>query len=231
MKFEDFAPYIPTLLTFLIGAVTIIMTRINLKSSQKLQETLNAKRINADIITKSRIAWIQDVRGQAAETLECYIKYIEAHRSSEKNKAFVSYYNYLKQLDILRLYFPKENPQVTYEFELESLRKTWEKENDFTKLPDDSLSKKYIYQMMYPGSKGNIGRNNYINDYAMQLKSIELPFDTFESAQEKNISAKEFARNLVANQYYLNLLIEVIGDYLKLEWEVAKNFEPIRKNH
>lgn len=231
MNIGDFIPFFPSIVTFIIGIVTVFMTRKNLTETQRMQAILNEKRIKADIITKSRIAWIQDVRTQAAETLESYIKYIEAHRSVDKEKAIESYYNYTKQLDILRLYFPKENPQLTYDFKLKSLRETWDIDDNFKKLPDNSSSKKNIIKMMYPGSNGNAGRNNYINDYAMELKDIAYPFDTFEIARKNDIDAQEYARNLIANQYYLNLLIEVIGNYLKLEWEVAKNFEPINENH
>lgn len=230
MNLSDLAPYLSSLVTFFIGIKTVKMTKNNLELTQETQEKINTRRINADIITKSRIAWIQDVRVQAAETLDSYNKYIEAHRSIDKDKAFMSYYNYTKQLEILRLYFPKENPQTTYDFKLNSLRETWDIDNDFTKLPDDSSNKKYIHEMMYPGAKGNVARNNYINDYAMQLKVTAFPFETFESAKNKGVSFKEMARDLSANQYYLNLLIEVIGNYLKIEWEVAKKFEPIKEN-
>lgn len=34
-------------------------------------------------------------------------------------------------------------------------------------------------------------------------------------------------RNLSANEYYLRILIDAIGNYLKVEWDAAKKFESV----
>lgn len=105
---KDLGPIISAYLVFVMALVTIGMTRKNLKKSQVVEKELAIKRINADIITKSRIAWIQDVRPQAATTLQSYNEYMNAHMSSNRREATVSYYEYIRHLEIIRVYFPKE---------------------------------------------------------------------------------------------------------------------------
>ena len=216
------------LLTAIIAAIAIIVNNI-------VSFLNNKKQIEANVITKSRIDWIQDVRkclydlNVASNSLRFKsTRLITEKASTEYTVAEEQYLEAFTYVDAsiqrLKMYFPiKDSERKTYE----------EKYNEFIK--KDTRQKKHTFGPVLDDNKllhSHINIRIMIDMYEREINN-RVTIISNNSYNDKKISLNENqfyeyeGLSKIQNMEYKGYIIiaEWVSDYLKIEWEEAKKLK------
>lgn len=227
----------------IIGVAATIYTN---KNTNDFQEDWNQKQLDADLKSKARIEWIQNVRNVTAELISIYYKLLN---EADKTKLFDIYSSARAKSELLILYFGPENKNNQKNDEKEILLDTESndgKNNSIVEylesLSDDfyahykSTSNKSLKDLeeakrkasydvyKYPLKDGDFLYTRYDddgNDYDVRDEPTWDPNLKEElKSTEKEITEYIIRVNKLSNG--LVLLRNIIRIYLKIEWRKAK---------
>lgn len=166
----------------------------------------NRRKFKADLISKSRLEWINDVRSRTASFIEaCY------EEDCEKTNEYGS---------LLRLHFSYDQKN---------------QENAFSKAKNEDeivINEKLLKKLMSKKNNNNknVLINSYINNMGRLILEKEVP-DLKKKYQNKKIFKIAFDGSIKEHKkvniwgIFLSNFIEIIRLYLKIEWERAKKGE------
>ncbi|MBW0770674.1 hypothetical protein KYJ98_10125 [Mammaliicoccus lentus] len=216
------------LLTAIIAAIAIIVNNV-------VSFLTNKKQINSNVITKSRIEWIQDVRqclydlNVATNTLRFKsTRLIIEKPSNEYTDAEEQYLEAFTYVDAsiqrLKMYFPiKETERNMYIEKYDKfINNVSEKEKTIfgPVLQDDKLLHSHInIRIMIDMYEKDINNRIVLNsNNSYDVKTIDIYENQFYEYE---------ALTEVKNMEYTGYIIiaEWISDYLKIEWEKAKKLK------
>ncbi len=221
---EIFSGFIIPLLTAIIATIAIIVNYCN-----------NRKQIKANVITKSRIEWIQDVRqclydlNVASNSLRFKSAKLITEKVSTKytdaEEQYLEAFTYVDaSIQKLKMYFPiKESEREMYKNKYDKFIKkdTRTEKPKFGPVLDDN---KFLYSHinirimidMYEreiNTRVSIISDNSYNDKKISL--YENQFYEYEGLSDM--------QNLEYKGYII--IAEWVTDYLKIEWEEAKKLK------
>lgn len=213
------------------------------------EDKRDLRRIRADIISKSRITWINNVREHTAKLIENFhkYKYIDV-LSNEQFEKEESLSDCLKEIILLRLYFQNneehdENSDVisiqnelfylphhyvgtNYKTEEDSSREVKleeiKKVNEkiVTSLKDSSTNSKKNYQIEnYLSELGKV-----IGDYHHRYDMVTEKKGNWPQDDDRMSNVEQLDKNHCIDQY-MNDFVQIIGIYLKVEWDLIKDID------
>ncbi|WP_028830134.1 hypothetical protein [Proteocatella sphenisci] len=224
--------------------VTNLTTKKISESNEKSQEKLNQKNIEANLIAKARIEWIQKVRNTTAELLALYFKVINTvdkeHlleyviKAQEKTELLILYFGHEEQNGMdqpVDLHFHKNNINKNnsiVEFLSILSNKIYRyyesvKLDEFNKLEDirnrrfDEMQNHVLDLEVeeYEDECGNVGMHHIpILDEACEDSLNEI-----DERINNVVAISKSIKNDVSN------LRDIIRIYLKIEWNKAKKCE------
>ncbi|XKF73201.1 hypothetical protein LG337_09060 [Staphylococcus pseudoxylosus] len=171
---------------------------------------INRRTVKADLVAKSRIEWIQEVRKLTAEFISISMKSFRLHTNiinastvHQVNVAMTEYSNnyfeLTKKYNLLRLYLP----EVTYKKDKKIKPKNWFKRREKQKFPND-FNMKYM---------------KVLNDVRSASRTLKQNASTHKTNSELKTKDKLSLKN--ANK---DLAI-FSAEYLKNEWQKAKSIK------
>lgn len=176
---------------------------------------INKKRIKADLVAKSRIEWIQEVRKLTAEfitlstnTVLVHKRIINSKSTKDESKWIEEFYNNTEELankqNLLKLYLPKYKTKKSY-------------------LPKYITKKKFVdINEDNSGVKMNLSNERY-NYYIDEIRNY-ISILNYEKEEQK--LDESILENKAENVFYANEeLSNYSSTYLKNEWEKAKSIK------
>lgn len=107
---DNWTIWIPPILTFIGVLFTLLMSFYNNKRNNEILESLKQKEIHANIVRKSMVKWLDDVRNNTANFAEKYYAYINENLLCESITLLKQKQNeYNKEYWLLKLYFTTKN--------------------------------------------------------------------------------------------------------------------------
>lgn len=104
-----------------IGVIaSIIFSRLSYKNTLKTieqHESLEQKKIKADTVSKSRIAWIKDVRELTANIINILLSFEDIEKKDLKLE-----YELRKEIELLKLYFSSHTDKDEKELSVSELK-------------------------------------------------------------------------------------------------------------
>lgn len=207
----------------LLGIMTNTFVTIALnKKNNESQKQLLKDRIQADVISSSRVKWIDEVRKTCSDYISSLIDYYNDYSNSTKKE------NFVKLSYKMKLYFSNNfNDNISTKGKkddenLLELYNTTSKEAERILKASQSLLKgeKSDYQVkrtfgndlikkFITNDNSNAGKSPFIN--MMFNNNLKLMLDGMPEKEEKDET--------------INITVDVISLYLKIEWERIKNNE------
>ncbi|MCI5941527.1 MAG: hypothetical protein MRZ40_03035 [Ligilactobacillus animalis] len=199
-----------TLSEMLASATTVLAlctAWYNIKNINQIEKRERLK-IRADHISKSRIDWIKGVREHTATLLTSYNKLMNTPQKCRRE-----YINECtREIELLCLYFQTNKTQVCKEFHIDSelLYSSSRRHIQLTMHSRDyeRLNSELVDKLV--SSKTNNGKNPYIVNMLQNLKWCINNCNVYNNGDE--ITSK-----------YMDSLREIIGIYLKIEWDYTKD--------
>lgn len=189
-----------------------ILTKEINESNEKLNEKLSKDRIKADLVASARTKWIEDVRNSNIEYISALVDYCFNNSCEEKQKEFI------KKNVRMRLYFSRniydnlsnDINKKDYKDFIDFKDKISELYHDGgkTKLYNRHELNNAFYKFLM-NTNSNLGKSPYIN--------MMFYFDLNEILLK--------APNKSEMDDIINRSIEVISNYLKIEWDRVKKNE------
>ncbi|KAF0415014.1 hypothetical protein [Pediococcus pentosaceus] len=174
----------------------------------------NRRKFKADLISKSRIKWIEDVRNASAGL----IKSVYGGSSQEITKYGI----------LLRLYFANDGTNST---KLNKSKDNAILEEVTTKARVDHTNNKKIINILI-NKKSNVGKNSYLNTYISTVIPLisnsykpSKPFKMIRIMENGTTNLEIVKTPEQMRGLYVSNLCEIIRIYLKIEWDRAKKGE------
>lgn len=208
----DFKTALSIIIPFIVGIAPAFITIINVKSvnkaqkelsdeSLKLQREISEKRITADIILKSRVTWIQDVRKITANIFSLYSQYTYS-TDSEKNSIYSKFNSEVLKL---RLYFSTlEEHEMCFNFK--EIKEQKNPKAYVVSLQNGQSKSDNAQAVQFLKRSDNKGKNKYMVELLTELSNVG-------NKDNDNI-------NYMSALFII--LVEATSNYLKIEWEVIK---------
>lgn len=238
----------------LLGGIGLLVDPIEKHFKRKSEEKISKNQIDADLVAKSRIKWIEAVRQHTVEFLNEYnnIKYFE-YKDKKEIEQSKAYENCLKEINFLKLYFETDRESKTNIFnihkeleayykymnfsenklEAEEIKQKSPENENLKKLKEKFLKEKNINEKALKRlyAKNNNGKNQYIIMFLNDLKEnisfagyptvyIHEGLFNIEKDLKKSIWEDTITTKIIDK--YVEDLNEIIGIYLKIEWDRAK---------
>ena len=214
-------------------------------NNNKFQEKLNQKNIDANLKSKARIKWIQDVRNTSSELLSIYYRLLN---STDKDKLLEIFITSQEKTELLILFFgpEKQNQEKVKQIDIKSHESNEGKNDLIVEFLDDLNKGFYTYcNNVLKDKKSNLEKiresrleemNNHIIGYEEfdgielgdGIGTVEVP--VYDPDYEKKVDEIEEQikenKNLPSNlNKKLIELRDIIRVYLKIEWNKSKNGE------
>lgn len=216
-----------TAVSVIASIIFSIMTLIKQNKTLKLQEKLSKDKISADVKSKSRIIWIQDVRGLTAELLTSYNKYFDYDENTHyydlnktvKDYSF-NYSNYISEISTksnkLMLYFSNADKKDKVKLNLMG-ELSYKDKNDEESIKKIKKVNEEILKFLY-NTDDNSLKNDLLSEFIKQLNTCVKNVSHSYTKQSENTIEK----NKEMINGYLSELQNTISIYLKIEWDIAK---------
>ncbi|WP_436959423.1 hypothetical protein [Staphylococcus xylosus] len=187
-KKPSMIPIFTGILAFIgVLASSLISTWVNYKS--------NKKKLNADLIAKSRIEWIQEVRKLTAK----FISY--------SNNSLIIHTKMTQTKDL------KEMEKLGNEY----------RENFFHLGEKLNLLELYLPEKSFDKKTHAESKNKRNIEYKKKLKNVKKTVRALINEMTKQQNDEEFKKEKRANLNKVNKeLTNYSSNYLKIEWETAK---------
>ncbi|MGZ9496142.1 hypothetical protein [Staphylococcus epidermidis] len=204
-------------------ATSIIVALVNHFFNKKTNE----KKLNAEIISKARIQWINEVRKISAEFIycchECIVKKRQWKRVKDRKKQYKNNFKGLGKQ-------PNQSQIDKYD---SIINECIERYNECIK---NAIQKKAELNLYFTPSINADETNK--NDNNLSSDNVSIHEDINKKMQDlinniegyiknKNKVSQQSNKNLKYNEIYreIQLLSKTIGSYLKEEWEKAKELK------
>ena len=215
------------------------------KNNNELQEKLNQKNIDANLKSKARIEWIQNVRKTSSELISIYYRLLN---STDKNTLLENFFTAQEKNELLILFFgpEKQNQEMKQQIDIKSEESNKGKNDLIVNFLDNLNKGFYTYcNNVLKNEKSNLEkiRDDRFKEMLNHLIGYEEPeiidlddnifyhqepiFDPYY--EKKFMEIEEQIRenvNLTSNlNERLIELRDIIRIYLKIEWNKSKNGE------
>jgi hypothetical protein len=203
-------------ITNIIGSLAVLLAAIFAYKSVK-------KQIRGDVVAKSRIEWIQEVRKLTADLISAYFEWqvlIIQYRINKTNVSDIipKSIEIQKKTQLLSLYF---NAKPTEEISCKNYDDY--RTNIYNKLINVDIVKKEpietnarIVKMLVYILDDSLGYCNF-EDELVQSDFFKNP-----ESPENKLKKEEYDKRGKEIMCYCNELSEVMSVYLKIEWDKAK---------
>jgi hypothetical protein len=233
---------IVVVLAAIIGLISSVYTNYRLS---KFQGKWNQKQLDADLKAKSRIEWIQKVRGTTAELIALYNKILN---EKDKEKLFDEFMAAREKSELLILYFGPESPKKTdnkniketllqesnndgknkfiVDFLSELSKRFYEYYNSILK---DKLvvlenMRKERTREMYENPVDFVEIETQDSEGYNIIEKIPIPDpDIMKEKNEIDIAIGKYSKNIKDLDENLCFLRDTMRIYLKIEWNKAKS--------
>ncbi|WP_347921256.1 hypothetical protein ABHF04_03525 [Pediococcus acidilactici] len=174
----------------------------------------NRRKFKADLISKSRIKWIENVRNTSAELIQSFYR----NDSQEVTKYGV----------LLRLYFANDNSNVSKSNESKDNITLGEVT---TKSRVEYTNNKKVIDILI-NKNNNTGKNSYLNNYMSTVIPLitsrvkpSKPYKMIRILENGTTGTEEVETAEQMCGLYISNICEIIRIYLKIEWDRAKKGE------
>ncbi|HFD6483867.1 TPA: hypothetical protein ACF5O7_002175 [Enterococcus hirae] len=211
-----------------------------LAREQEFQEKLAQKQINADVILKSRLHWIDNTKEIASEFLIDSLKLVSLNALLVENYSNITVWKNIEYANYTEI----KNDKVDEKRKKEAIELETTIEKMLLDYKENIIeSNRQINELIYRTSKNstllslNFGDNdenneitdsvkdinNYLRTITQEVKDLEYVVGDEEVAWSSKIE-KSVAERTIVNQKVEKLTI-ILRDYFKKEWEKVKEGE------